>query len=282
MGAVRLISLSAVTYFMISSNAHFQDISDSWTSIELPVVGLSSLGFYFLMKSYSQIGQSIRLPWVTPEQLEKNILPGLLYGTILGSGLILGFIFGKLYTYLGVYLPLEEAPLGLLNISIRSISLVSMVFVEEFIFRQRTLEFFRSRKISNWIGIILTSLFFILTKLVQFDLSWLQLFTLFLISISLGIRAVSESNFVRGAGFFAGLLLVFHPLLSLPILGSEIQGIIMVKYIPSVEVWGDWARYLSGGAGGPLASVALQALLFLQILRGSIKHRKILWSPRAN
>ena len=112
-------------------------------------------------------------------------------------------------------------------------------------------------------------------KLLQFDLGVMQLFTLFLISLTLSVQSFVDGDFGRGAGFWAALLVVFQPLLSLPALGGDFTGIVLIKFQPATNDSADsLARLLTGGAGGPLSSIALQLLLVLDIVRGVFVYKK--------
>jgi uncharacterized membrane protein YhaH (DUF805 family) len=107
-------------------------------------------------------------------------------------------------------------------------------------------------------------------KFIQFELGWMHLLTLFLLSITLSVRQLNDRNFTRGAGFWCGLLVLFQPVFSLPLLGNDFSGIFLVKYqAPSTAL-----RLFSGGEGGPLAGFAFQFLLLIEILRSVITFKK--------
>ena len=96
------------------------------------------------------------------------------------------------------------------------------------------------------------------------------------------------------AGFWSALLIVFQPILSLPILGHDFSGWVLIKYqaivpeaasdsfniIEPASTYGDTIRFITGGAGGPLASFAFQLLLIFDILRGAIRYKKFLFRTR--
>jgi hypothetical protein len=109
----------------------------------------------------------------------------------------------------------------------------------------------------------------------------MHLITLFLISMALGVRSISEGEFARGAGVWAGLLVVFHPLVSLPVFGNDVQGVVLIKYQESAESVSEAFRMLTGGAGGPLSSVALQVFFLAEVIQRVIRDKKILLNRRA-
>ena len=129
---------------------------------------------------------------------------------------------------------------------------------------------------------MITAAFYCGIKVIQFDLGLMHLMTLFLLSLTLAARTWTDQDFVRGAGFWAGLLIVFHPLLSLPVLGDDFSGVLLIKYQAAAEVLADGEsstfRFLTGGAGGPLSSFALQLVLLLSVCQSVFKNRKMLWT----
>jgi hypothetical protein len=154
---------------------------------------------------------------------------------------------------------------------------MAMAYSEEFLFRHKILNYLR-RHMPDHYAAALTALAYVGIKALQFDLGLMHLFSLFLLSLTLAVRAVGEGDFVRGAGFWSGLLIVFHPLLSLPILGNDFQGILLVKYQELAENDNAIFRFLTGGYGGPLSSFGLQLLLLLDLGQGLLKYKKILWN----
>jgi hypothetical protein len=88
-----------------------------------------------------------------------------------------------------------------------------------------------------------------------------------------------------GAGFWAALLVVFHPLLGLPVFGNDFSGLFLVKYqaLPGEQEGTiSTLRFLSGGPGGPISAFALQLLLLLDIARGIVKYKKSLLKAPAS
>jgi hypothetical protein len=98
----------------------------------------------------------------------------------------------------------------------------------------------------------------------------MHLLTVFLLSITLSVRQLNDRSFTRGAGFWCGLLVIFQPVFSLPLLGNDFSGVFLVKYqAPTTAL-----RLFSGGEGGPLAGFAFQFLLLIEILRSVITFKK--------
>jgi hypothetical protein len=272
----RLLVLTFVTYFLMASNAKFQDISDAYGSNEIVIIGIGSFLFILFLRFLHPLTSTTTDEIFTPQRFEKRFVPGFLHGAVLAVFVAAAFLLSGLYRYLGFYIQFEEAPLALVGILLRVAALFALAYCEEFIFRYKVM-FALRREVPDLYAAGLTALLYCGVKLLQFDLSWMQLITLFLISFALSIRTISDGDFMRGAGYWAGLLIVLHPFLSLPILGNEFQGILIIKYQGDIEAAGT-SRFLTGGIGGPLSSFALQLLFLIDVLQGIYRNKKILLS----
>lgn len=273
----RLLVLTLITYFLMSSNSRFQDISEVFGANELMLIGLGSLVFVLLLKWLNPLTSTTSDEIFTRYRFNKKFLPGFLKGSALGLGLTVALVVTGLYRYLGFLIQADEAPLALASFLLRASALLSLAYCEEFIFRHKIMNSLRTYMPDLAAG-ILTALFYCGVKALQFDLGISQLLTLALLGLSLSIKTIADGDFVRGAGFWAGMLIVFHPLLSLPVLGSEFQGLTLVGYQVSDD--DGTGRFISGGLGGPLSSFSLQLILILDIAQGIYKNKKILLNPK--
>ena len=294
----RLLTLSFITYFLRASTSHFQEISEVYSSNEITLVGLCSLAFLALMLSFGPLSGTYKREVFTPERIEKKFFPGFIHGAVLASGVVLAFLLSGRYGYLGFYIRMDEALLAITNVIIRVFSLAVMVYSEEYIFRHRILgnlsRFGRSlvsvndrRKLSPYFtdlgAIVVTAALYCLIKAVQFEIGISHLLTLLLVSIAVGLRTLFDQDFALGAGFWAAILFVFHPLLSLPVLGNEFSGVVLIKFLGTqAELQGEsvTARFLTGGVGGPISSFAFQLVLLLDITRNIFLYKKMLLLPR--
>jgi hypothetical protein len=292
---LRLLVLTFVTYFVMTGaaahNAKFEDISEAFGSNELTLVGLSAVVFLVILRLLNPITSTTTEEIFTPQRIERAFLPGFFHGALVGSGLILAFLFSGLYRYLGFIIQFEDAHLTLPGVLIRTAAILAWVYCEEFVFRGKILRYasafpfafssdpHRARRVAQGVAIVATALVYCGVKYLQFDLGWMHLATLFLVSISLSLRALADGDFAVGAGFWAAILIVFHPILSLPIFGNEFSGIVLVKPQSGIDLDPDsqlaMARFFGGGAGGPLSSFAFQLLLILDIVRGILRIRRI-------
>jgi hypothetical protein len=276
----RLLVLTLITYFLMSANSRFQDISDAYSSNEIMLVAVGAILYTALLKWLNPLTSTTTEEIFTPHRFEKRFLPGFAQGAVLACGVTLAFLLSGLYRYLGYFIQFEEAPLTLINILLRILGLGALAYCEEFVFRHKIMNYLR-REMPDLGAAAFTALLYCGVKAFQFDLGWMQLVTLGLLSFSLSIKAMVDGDFVRGAGFWAGLLIVFHPFLSLPVLGNDFPGILLVKYQEGSEGSATAFRLLTGGIGGPLSSFALQLLLLLDVGQGLYKHKKILFTPKA-
>lgn len=284
--AFRLLVLTFLTYFLMASGRRprFEDISEAFGANELTVMGLGALLFVALLRALHPVTTTTLPEIFTPARFEKYFLPGFIHGATLAAGVTLAFVLSGHYRYLGSFIPFEEAPLAGLTVLVRILALGVFAYCEEFIFRHKISRYLLQQlgvvKSTQFAGHLVTAsvvaVLYCGIKLLQFDLGVMQLGTLFLVSITLSVRSFADNDFNRGAGFWAAMLIVFQALLSLPALGGDFAGIILIKYQNSLSAnTGDEAaRLLTGGVGGPLSSLALQMLLALDIARGLLRYRK--------
>jgi hypothetical protein len=274
---IRLVSLSLITYFMISPTSHFQDISDTFSSYEIVIMGLSAFLFVFFLFSLNQVKTISYDQLITREQIEKRFFPSFIQGAFFAGAMALAFILSGVYRYLGYFIQLDDATLELLNLIIQMAALIALAYSEEFIFH-----YYLKKSLSENIPPLILgnviAIFYCGIKMVQFDLGILHLITLYLVSLCLFYRTQNEEEFAKGAGFWAGILITFHPLLSLPVFGNSISGILLIKYqppnhTPALDLDSAHAlkRLITGGLGGPFSSFTFQLLLLLDISRSILK-----------
>lgn len=273
----KMLILSLIAYFLQSGSASpvkFEEINDSVLSSQLSLLGIAALAFVALVISVQPVSLNERWPWLSndafsPDRVENRFLPSFFGGAMLAGGLVLAFILLGQYQSIGFYIPFEELPGTLLSIALRTAGLGALVYCEEFIFRYKIARYLQSpqRDARNeLLTAVLVALGYCAIRDLQFDLGISQLATAFLLSLALSLRRNRTGDFTRGAGFLAGLVIVFQPVLSLPILGSDFSGLLLVKPRPGME---GLSRILTGGAAGPFSSFTFQVILVLDIIRNS-------------
>lgn len=301
----RLVFLTVLTYFVVSPNSRFQDISDIFSSNEVSLMGLCALIFVGLTFSLFPLSGKKFSELLNQRHIEKGFLPGFWRGSVVAASVVAFLVLIGVYKYLGYFIPFEETPLALINIFLRMLALALLVYCEEYIFRDKIAA--QLKNLPMLPAALWTAGLYCGVKVMQFDLGLMHLVTLFLISIALSYRSLREGQFARAAGYWAAILIIFHPLLSLPIFGNDFSGVLLIRYqaltgalgTASTQAQatlsqaqalsqtqtlalstgpfsfsGNWARLLSGGAGGPISSFAFQLVLILDIARSILRARK--------
>ena len=312
---VKFLSLTFVSYFILSSatgeGSRFEEINEAMSSSEIAIFAISALGFIILGRVFTIRPQTPTRPFDEPHVdsalIRKQFIPSFMHGAVLGVGIALAFLISGVYRYVGFFVQVDNTALSLVSIVLRVASITVMVYCEEWIFRKRILgEIIRKRleqiyqqdkpkQIGRFwhdsAAIAFTSVLYVGIKYLQFDLSWMQAVSIFLISCSLGYRSLplratkngNEHSFVLAAGYWAALLIIFQPTLSLPVFGHEFSGLLMIRYqaavagmssglLQSESNYSDTIRFLTGGAGGPLASFAFQILIALEVSRAALRY----------
>jgi len=274
----RLFILTVLTFFLVPQSPRLEDISEVISANEILIAGTASLSYLILIQFLHPIvliGKGQIFTW---KHFGTSYIPGLIRGAVLAGGILLAFKLAGLYEFLGVFLNIEDTLVVVGSVGTRILAVIALVYCEEFLFRGKILGLLREH-FHDLQACVAISILYCLIKWIQFDLGIMQTLTLFLISIALSLSVVNKQHFTLGAGFLAGLLLVFHPLAGQPILGTDFHGLFLFKYQGSSgEVAGLLTGYLgeytdsrlnlfiTGGIGGPLSSFALQSMFMLYVL----------------
>jgi hypothetical protein len=278
--AFRLVILSFVLYLMARSGARFPEISETTATNQILVVGIASLSFVFLLTQLNPVATVKVSEIVTGNLVETQFYPGFLRGAVIAclfafSGLLFGY-----YRYVGFFVQSDAPALAIFGLVFRAVSIILMVYVDEFVFRSRFLNPLRDSAHPLRV-VALGALLYTLSKSFQFHLGLAHLLTLALVGTALTLRAYYRRDFALGAGIFAGFLVVAHCAFSLPIFGNESQGVILVQYDIRLDIDAPIVRFLTGGIGGPLSSVALQLIVLADIARSALRNKKSLWPLRS-
>lgn len=277
--AFRLIVLSLAVYFMARSGSLFPEISETTNKNQILVVGIGCLGFLFLLTQMNPIATVSRTEIITGNLIETQFYPAFLRGAVIAClfafvGLVAGY-----YRYVGFFVQSDAPALAIFGLLFRAISILLMVYIDEFVFRGRFMTHLREQT-HPLRTIILCALFYSLSKQMLFHLGFAHLLTLGLLGTALSLRSYLHRGFAEGAGLLAGFLVIAHCGFSLPIFGNEAQGIILLRYDIQWDIDAPMIRFLTGGLGGPLSSVALQALILFDITTNAFREKKSLWPLR--
>jgi hypothetical protein len=254
----RLMALSFLVYFLTRAGrtASFEEINESFATNEIVFIGLGSTIFLVMIRALSPLLDRAGELRFSFSQFRISYLPGFFQGLALASGVIAALVLVGSLRFVGFFVQIEDTSFAVFGIVLRVLALFAMGLCEEILFR--------SRKFSNLFYIFTLAVIYCVVKLAQFDLSWMHFATLFLLSAALSVKRVGEDSFLKGAGFWSAILIVFHPIFSLPIFGNDFSGILLLKYQPQKFI----PPFISGGPGGPLSGVILQAILLIEIVRG--------------
>ncbi len=283
-----------MTYFLMSQTTPLQDISEFFETNEIVISSVSSLLFVTLLCWLFPLSKTRREDVICPKDLLRYSVPGLLNGSAIGLGLVFALLLGGYYNYWGIFIQSEETIIATITVIFRSLAVVVLVYCEEFLFRKKFIELLSRSFPPLWCA-FLSAVAYCFLKSLQFDLGIMHLITIFLIAFRLGILSVSGWSFTRGAGYLAGLLLIFHPIMGMPIFGNDFSGIFYLKYAGiEGEVSGLLAQtigqktdsrtalFLTGGIVGPLSSFAFQAILIAQLALVFVREKKTIWIPRSS
>lgn len=264
----RLLCLSFLVYFLTRAGrtASFEEINEVFSTNEIPFIGLGSAVFVLLLRGLSPMPEDAPAArdW---KKARRAYFAGLLQGSVLSASVVLAFLAVGAFRFVGFFVQIEDTPLALLGILVRIGAILVMCFGEEYLFRKR------NSPAPAWIFSI--AILYCGVKAMQFELSWMHFATLALLSVMLSLRHLTEGDYLGGAGFWSGCLLVFHPLASLPVFGSDFSGVFLLKY----QAQSHLPAIISGGPGGPLSGVAFQVILLFEMARGFLAYKKSLLLP---
>jgi hypothetical protein len=255
----------------------FEDVTETLSANELTLMGVSAILFVVTLRLLNPITSTTSAEIFTPTRLERGFVPGFLQGSVLATGFVVALLIAGTYRYLGFFIQVEETPMAASAVLTRIVALGCLAYFEEFIFRHKLTEHLE-HLMPRPAAAVAVALAYCAVKGIQFDLGVMQALTLLLISLALSARRALEDDFTRGAGYWAALLIVFQPILSLPALGGDFSGLFLIKYQPNES--SELTRLLTGGAGGPLSGLLFQALVAgdaarsLLELRGLARRRR--------
>jgi len=273
---INVLNLSFVTYFLMSSQTRFDQIGELFSTQRLFFVGFGAFAFVILLWILRPFATS---PWAdlfTRTRLERHFFPGLSKGIIIGAGIAITFWLTGFYRYLGIIVDLSNFPQEAIKGSSKIVAITLFVLAEEYIFRKKILGFLL-REHSVGVSVAISAVLYCIVKGIQFDLGILDYLSLILVGLLLGVTSYFSGDTLKGSGMWIGILVVFHPVLSLPIFGIQGSGIMLLKYSYENQIF-DWTlRFLTGGIGGPISSFSFQFVLAVNVSYLYVKNRSSLF-----
>jgi len=273
----RLIVLTIVTYLMQESGAHFREISDTFNNNLLLFHGMGAALFVLFLLQINPLTIVTRHELYSRHQFQRQFIPGWIRGFFIAALFTGLFILVGTHNYVGFLIQEENIFVAIMGLSIRFLSLFTLVYCEEFIFRYQWFQLARGNQYGLRM-ILISALLYALTKAFQFNLGVSQIITIVLAGLYLGLRSAVEMNFFQGAGLWSGFLVALNIVFSFPLFGNEAQGLLFVQYFPSESGVGEFSQFLSGGAGGPLSSFLTGTLLTFAITYEVVRSQKDLFS----
>ncbi len=208
-----------------------------------------------------------RAAWQLDRNTKSEFGNGLGSGFLLAVALLVILLAGSYVNYLGVFLTSTVGtpvfPLFFSDL----VALVVFVVCEEFLFRHkilpRILEF-RGPHEAAWIS----SLLYVGLKHFQFQLTLLDWVNLMLLNLTLGYYYLKSGKAHRGLGLSAALYGTLHALGGLPLWNQVSPSLFLFKHNMKAS------DLMSGGAAGPMASLAMTLFLLIALVTGYRRWRR--------
>lgn len=260
--AVKTLFLSFIPpLFLLKEPPTIQQISDLYNVNRVILAGISAFVFVTLASRKLNL---------MPYDFSKAAAVEGARGALLAAALVTGLLLAQTHRFFGLVLDIDNIVSTLIALAVRTLSLALLILCEERLFRS-----FVYPKLKEWThalpATLLTGLFFVFVKWIQFPIGLAQSLTLMLLSFLIHPTPVGERRNAYGATFLVGILITLHPILSLPIFGTELPGLFLVKYLSFDEQ--SWVRVLTGGSGGPLSGLLFQSLIVLEFTRRWFQNR---------
>ena len=226
-------------------------------------MGFASIGFLGFVSSIEPIIGLDRSQTFPLSAIKKYFLKNFARGVLITLAIASAFWVAGHYRFYGFFVASESFSVVIVKFLIRGISVLAIVYSEEFLLRVCIFEnLFKNIKLPA--ALILTSLAHVLIKQIQFDPSLAELITIFFMSLALTLYYHQKRSFIPGMAFASAILFTFHLILSLPIHGHDTGEfkLVFLRYLPN-STYSVFVESLSGGPGGPLGSLTLQILFGL-------------------
>jgi len=262
----KILTLSLVTFIVLASKSRFAQISEVVKDHQITSSALAALIIVSVLMVSKPLSQT-KIYDLFPKDFLSKSPYYLLSGVTLGLIFILTLVFFKQLNYWGVLVRPEEYLEFFVSLLFRFFILSSFLFCEEFILREKFLSPLKIQVQKKphpfaWSTLIMVTVALsqVLIRSIQFDLSFIEAGSLFLMSIALSSFFLRVGSFFPGALFLIGFYSFSHIIASAPFFGSEYAGVFIIK--PQYLI-----SRLSGGAGGPLSSAVFLAITLFFALR---------------
>jgi membrane protease YdiL (CAAX protease family) len=269
--AAHLLLITTVTSFVLLAGRNglelsnvVNEISSQYTFLAYALAALLvALTLFFtdraLYRKTAFWTSESKKAWHLERQSKQEFFRGASTGLLTIAILLVLLHAANQISFLGVFITSTFGtpvfPLFLVD----TLALIVIIFSEEYIFRQKIMRSLQLH-MSNAHANVLTSLLYILLKLLQFELEWIDVLNLFLLNLILGFFSFKSGRFHRGLGFLLVFFVGIHLFAGMPLWQHISPSVFLFKHVSKASV------YLSGGDAGPMASVGmLSILIFLAI-----------------
>jgi hypothetical protein len=209
-----------------------------------------------LYKASSFWNDSHKPFWQLNRFTKEELFRGIASGFIASLVYLLLFSLSKQGSFLGLYLTSTFGtpvfPLFFFDL----FALGALLFCEEYIFRHKILAQLKP-SLGTTTALLLSSIFYLLIKYVQFELTALDYGNLFLMNLAASCFYLKSTKAHRGMGFLIALLCSLHSLAGLPLWDNESPSFFLFKST-SRE-----AEILFGGGIGPFNGLALSCIFLV-------------------
>lgn len=288
-----LLYLSLVAFALRKQG--LAEMNDLFLGHRLVIVGGASLLYYFLLRSINPFTSISRSPLIPRASLEKHFIPGVAQGAFTSLLLITLFIAFGIYKWVGWVTPYDQTLSLLIGVLIRGLGLLCLAVADEWFWRRQIfLPLFQRLCVDHLTSIGRTGIFFLAvfvttilavgSKYALFSIGSAQTLTLSMTSLVFTLHFVNDTTELRSSGYWFGLTVLLQLLLGQPLYGHDFSGIFLIKYQANdlgiaaelLDRQSLAIRWLSGGAQGLVASLALVGLLGLETVQIFRRRRKTL------
>ncbi len=272
-------AMAAFTYWGAASHSSLKVLGTEMGAFQVPMVAIASASFVVIWGLLFPITREPLYEIFNPKRFRYRFLPSLLEGSWLAFGLAAAWVLVGLMTIVGVFVELGGFWASLGQSLGSALLLAFWIYGEEFLFRHKFILPLR-RTSAPWIGILWTAVIYTTIKSFQLDLDWQTGTSFFFASLWMGIEFERTRDFSRGAGLWAGFLIMLLPVLGMSFTSEEFHGVVLLKNTFKVNGLGPVSHgfdaWLTGGTTGPLASGSVMLLILLQVIKSFIKNRSLL------
>lgn len=265
-----LAFLTLVAFLFLRSHESIPKIADFMLANRVLICGYSAILFAGLFEILRPLTRTRWQDIFHFSDLRRVFTYHALQGAVLAAVLVLGGLLAGYFSWLGIFMRLNEIAISFASAAVFSLGLFGMVVFEEFLLR-RVLEP-QFRRYGGMLAVQAAScVAYVAIKRFQFELTLVEMLNFALLNLMFHRIARQERAHMASATFAGLFFFTLHSFFGLPFLGQDMPGIFLLR---ALEVGGG---LLSGGARGPenafLLTVLLAVYLMLPWMRERIRKK---------